>query len=208
MKKKVLLIFVLTIILRIITILFVKDDPVFFLSPRNFNGRGLLAMPSWLDFIIPLIIIVFLYNKNLNLKISLKLFFKPFISSFLLIFTPVLIGILLNNYVQKSLIRFDFNLVLVLRYLLFILTFVAINFFADSLTSKKKYLKYIILTVFLISIAYTQDLFASGSSMHVLLGLLNSVGFSTVIFSVGMRKNYKEEPVASVIAISLSGIFL
>ncbi len=45
MKKKVLILFLLVIIARVVILLFVKTDVLFFLSPRNFNGRGLLAVP-------------------------------------------------------------------------------------------------------------------------------------------------------------------
>ncbi len=64
MKKNVLILFLLVIIARVIMLLFVKTDVLFFLSPRNFNGRGLLAVPVLSDFLITVLIIGFLFSKK------------------------------------------------------------------------------------------------------------------------------------------------
>ena len=208
MKKKILVILFVIIILRIIIIFIVKDDPVFFLSPRNFNGRGLLTAPSWIDFVIPLIIILFLYQKWLSMSFDLRRMYNPIFAATFLIGTPILIGMLLPVYTQKSLVKFDFNFTLFVRYILFVLSFISINFIADTISSKKKSLKYFILILFIVFIAYTQDVFASGNYMYILLGLINSVGFSTVVFSIGMRRSYKTQPFATIIAVSIAGIFL
>ncbi len=208
MKKKVLLILCVIVILRLIIIFVTKNDPVFYLSPRNFNGRGLLAAPSWLDFIIPLIIIALFPPKNFSFELDFRKLYNTLFPALLLISGTVITGTLLSNYIQKTMIQFDFDRVLLLRYLLFVLTYVSINFLSDALASQKKFFKYIILSLFIVFIAYTQDIFASGNSMYVLSGLLNSVGFSTVIFSIGMRKSYKREPLATIISVSAAGLFL
>ncbi len=208
MKKKILILAGIIILLRIINIIFLNNDPLFYLSPRNFNGRGLLTMPTWLDFIIPISVILVLWRKEQKLQFDFRKIFKPLFSALLLLLTPVLIGLLLNNYVQKTLVTFEFNAAFVLKYLLFILSFIAINIFADHLRFNKKILRIIVLFFGIAAIAYTQDIFGSANSMYVLMGLINSVGLSTVFFAIGLRKYYKESPLETVIAVSLTGIFL
>ena len=105
MKKKVLLILCVIVILRLIIIFVTKNDPVFYLSPRNFNGRGLLAAPSWLDFIIPLIIIALFPPKNFSFELDFRKLYDTLFPALLLISGTVITGTLLSNYIQKT--KFD-----------------------------------------------------------------------------------------------------
>ena len=207
-RKKVLFVLLLAILARVISFAILNTDPLFFLSPRNFNGRGLLTRPSWIDFIIPLLILFILYDKKRINQWHFKNILKPLLPAIFLLATPVLIGLLLNNYIEKYYITPEFNSGLLLRYILFVLTFLAINFFADALaiSFKNKVYKYAILIIFLLSVAYTQDLFGTASNMLILLGLINSVGVSTVILAIGLRKYYKKFPLETILVVSLIGI--
>jgi len=210
MKKKIYFVFGLTVILRIISLLWLKEDPLFYLGPRNLNGRGLLTAPVWLDFIIPLITILILYKKPENFKFNYKKLKNPLLTSVLVLSTPVIIGLLLNNYVQKTLFTFEINQTLFLRYILFVLTFLSLNIFTDSIliSGIKKRIRILIIIIFLAAAPYTQDLFSTTNSMYILLGLINSVGVSTVIFYIALRKIYKKNPVETSAAVSFAGIFL
>ena len=57
------------------------------------------------------------------------------------------------------------------------------------------------------AIAYAQDLLGSANAMYILLALLNSVGLSVVLFSIGMRKYYKKFPLETILATAIVGIF-
>jgi len=139
MKRKVLLLTAAIILLRIINIFYLNMDPLFYLSPRNFNGRGLLTIPGWLDFIIPVVVILVLRGRDIRFQFSSKNILKPLLVAFSILLTPIITCLLLNNYIQKSLIFFDINSAFVFRYLLFIVSFIAINVFADSVRFNKKY---------------------------------------------------------------------
>lgn len=208
MKKKVLILLGLIIVLRIINIIILNNDPAFFLSPRNFNGRGMIVMPTWLDFLIPLIIIFVLWKREVKFKMDFSKIFSPLILSTVILLTPIIIGLLLNNYIRKTFVSFEFNVTTILKYLLFILSFIAINVFADSLKFKKRVWGIIILIIGISAIAYTQDVFGSGNSLYLLLSLINSVGLSTVIFSIGLRNSYKKMPFETVLAVAVAGFFV
>ncbi len=206
MKRKALLILVTVIILRLLNIFIFNNDPLFYLSPRNFNGRGLLVAPNWLDFLIVIGIIVFLWRKPENFAFKPGKIRKPLLASLSIILTPVVIGLLLNNYLEKIHTGFEFNRYLVLKYFLFISTFIAVNLWADQVKFKNKFVKYIILITGLLFLAYTQDFFGSANSMYVLLALLNSTGLTLVLLSTGLRRFYKDAPVESIFAVALIGI--
>jgi len=208
MKKQILLITGIVILLRIIIITIFKDDPIFFLAPRNLNGRGVLVSPVWIDFLIPILAIIVLRNKTTNLLFDIKKLLKPLLTALTILTAPLLTGILLSNYIQKSLITFEFNSVFLFRYLLYVLTFIAINVFADKLKNKSKTYKYGSLFLFIMFVACTQDIFSSGNTSYMLLALFSSVGVSTAIIVLGMRKSYKSNPVETVVAVSLTGLIL
>ncbi len=207
MKRKVLWILSAVIILRLLNIFVFNNDPLFYLSPRNFNGRGLLVAPNWLDFVIILIVIILLWPKSKNISFNTGKLTKPLFVSFSIILTPIITGLLLNNYLEKIYTGFEFNTWLVLKYLLFILTFIAVNLWADQIKLKNKFIKFIILTTGIFFLAYTQDFFGSGNPVYILLALLNSTGLTLVLLSIALRKFYKEAPLESLIAVIVAAIF-
>ena len=207
-KRKIFFLLITSLILRAAILMFAKYDPLFILSPRNFNGRGLLTSPSWLDFMIPLAVIVLLPFNHKIRHFRFSQLTKPFLTALLLIVTPVIAGTLLNNYLQKIFIDFAFNATLFFRYILFIITYIAINLFADALSGsiQKKLHRRIILTLFILATAVTQDLFGTAGTMYILVGIINSVGVTTVIFAIGMRKFYKSRPLETTLSVSIAGI--
>ena len=207
MKRKVLLILITVIILRLLNIFIFNNDPLFYLSPRNFNGRGLLVVPNWLDFLIVIAVIILLWQKPKNFSFEPGKIRKPLLASLSIVLTPVVIGLLLNNYLEKTYTGFEFNLYIGLKYLLFILTFIAVNLWADHVKTKYKFVKFIILITGLLFIAYTQDLFGSGNPMYVILALLNSTGLTLILLIIGLRRFYKDAPIESIFAVALTGIF-
>ncbi len=208
MKKKIAILTGIIILLRIVNIIYLHDDPLFYLSPRNLNGRGILVMPNIVDFVIPLLVILFFLRKESYESFHLRKIYKPLSVGGLLILTPLVTGCLLRNYIQQSWVTIAFNKTLLLRYLLFVLTFMAVNVFADNIPFTKKSLRIFILVAGIIALAYTQEIFGSAGEMFTLLALVNSVGLSTVFFTIGLRKYYKEAPLESMVAVSVSGIFL
>ena len=207
MKKNFLVVLIVIILLRILNILFLNNDPLFYLSPRNFNGRGVLITPSWIDFLIPLLIIFVFWNREKKLTFEFNKVPKPLFTSFLIILFPIVTGLLLNNYIQKSFIAFNFNSSFILKYLLFILSFIAINVYADNIKFQKRIINKLVLVLGIMAIAYSQDFFGSGNIMYVLLALLNSVGLSVVLFSVGLRKYFKKYTLETILAVAITGIF-
>jgi len=207
MKKKIFIALSIIILLRLINIFFLNNDPLFYLSPRNFNGRGLLTTPGWIDFLIPILIMFTFWDREKKLTFKLSKTLKPLLISSSIILAPVITGLLLNNYIQKTFITFEFNRSFLLKYLLLILSFVAINVLADNIKFHKKIINVLVLLLGILAIAYTQDLFGSGNAMYVLLASLSSVGLSVVLFSIGMRKYYKKHPLETILATAIVGIF-
>ena len=205
MKKKVLIVLIVIILLRIVNIVLLNNDPLFYLSPRNFNGRGILVTPGWIDFLIPLLIIFVFRGRAKKLTFDFKQLLKPLLISCLIILSPLITGLLLNNYIQKSFIGLEFNTSVILKYLLFLLSFTAINVFAHHVTFQKRIIKRLVLVLGITAIAYAQDFFGSGNAMYVLLALLNSVGLTVVLFSAGLRKYYKAFAPETILATAIVG---
>ena len=207
MKKKILTVLGITVFLRLVNILLFNNDPLFYLSPRNFNGRGLLITPGLIDFLIPLLIIFVFRDKRKKSGFNIANIPKPLLVSLSIFLAPVVTGLLLYSYVQKSYIAFEFNLSFLLKYLLFVLSFAAINLFADKVKFQKRILNGFVLFLGIAAIAYSQDIFGSANPMYILMALINSTGLTVVLFAVGLRKYYKEFPLETIAATAITGIF-
>ena len=207
MKKKILLLLLVTIITRLGILFFVKTDVLFFLSPRNFNGRGLLTMPGVLDFILPLLAIALLYGKETFSGFSLKNLGRASVI-FLVILTVALTGLILRRYSEELFFLRDFSAHALLRWLLFVLTFWAIQLFADNVAIKNRFLRKLTIFVYIFFLAFLQDTVGKAGSMYVVFSLMNSVGVTTALLAVASRNLYKKYPAETLVIAALAGLFV
>ncbi len=206
MKKKIVLLLLTVIAGRMALLLFVKTDVLFFLSPRNFNGRGLLAAPVFLDFLIPLTVVIFLFDKSIFHKFEWKNFIK---TAILLLVTalPAFTGFILSKYSEETFLFAGTDKTLLLRWVLFVLTFWSINLFASALKTGNLFLKRITLFAFVFFMAVLQDGIGGSGTVYIIFGAINSVGLTTAMLAVASRKFYKKYPLETLVMAAVAGIF-
>jgi hypothetical protein len=207
MKKSLLFLFWITISLRLLVIVFIKTDPLFYLSPRNFNGRGLMTMPVLLDFLIPVLVIILLWKNQRKFSFHAGNI-RMVLPGLLVWVVPAITGFVLSHYIQQTYVAFSFGLINFSRYLLFLLTFYAINLFADNLEISGKFHRRMVLFIFIFFIAFAQDVFGKSNTMFLFMALLSSVGAVTALIAIAMRRFYKKYPVETFAVVSFMGIFI
>lgn len=208
MKAKVLLVLLLITLLRWVNYAFLHADPLFYLSARNFNGRGVLVAPSWLDFLIPLLVIVLLSKANRHSVQARNVVLKSIAWALAVVFSAILMRYLLSNYIYEGYVFVSFDKSLVAKYLLFVLTFWSIQVLAGSLTNFRHGIRWLLLAWGVLVLAISQDLFASARQMFQILALLNSVGLSAVLISWALHPLYKLNPRASFAGAALAGLMI
>jgi predicted branched-subunit amino acid permease len=88
------------------------------LSPRNFNGRGLLTAPGWLDLLLPLVMIFLLYPRRDDLRFSWKVFRGVGIAALVILLVPATTTLLFSHYIGSSSLLLEAGGRIFLRWLL------------------------------------------------------------------------------------------
>jgi len=208
MKTKVLVVLLLITLLRWVNYAMLHADPVFYLSARNFNGRGMLVIPSWLDILIPLLVIVLL-NKAKGPRVSARnIALKSIAWALAVLHSAMVMRYLLSNYIYEDYVFVSFDKSLIVKYLLFVLTYWAIQVWADSLTNFRRGLRWLLLVWGVLVLSISQDMFASAWQSFQILGLFNSVGLSALLISWALRPYYKQNPWASLAGAAVAGVLV
>ena len=205
-RKKLLSVLFAIIIVRIAILIIWKQDPVFYLSPRNFNGRGLLTQPFLIDFLLVLIPILVYFFRNITIFQRPSLEWKILLKAVFIIVAPFITGLLLWQYVQDWYFRWQLNSVVISRYVLYLFTFLAIQWMWDDLKITSRWVKGVILILILGTLAITQDIFTGADAMITLVGLFSSVGITTAILSIGLRRDFVTNPAGTFWAVALVGL--
>ncbi len=205
-RKKLLFVLFAVIILRIAILIIWKQDPVFYLSPRNFNGRGLLTQPFLFDLLLVLIPILAYFTKNISIFLKPSFEWKTLVKALFILAAPIITGLLLWQYAQNWYFHWQLDSVVFFRYVLYLFTFLAIQWMWDDLKTTTRWVKGIILILILGTLAITQDLFTSADVMVTLVGLFSSVGIATAILSLGLRRDFVNNPAGTFWAVALVGL--
>jgi hypothetical protein len=64
-----------------------------------------------------------------------------------------------------------------------------------------------VIILFLLFLAGTQDLFTGYDTVHVVLGMLTSVGTTTFLLIMGLRRWYRRAPLATVVVVGVVAFF-
>ena len=158
-QKKTPLFLAITLVLllfRIIVLAFNKFDIQSFLVSRSFVGNGFLSKPLFSELVFSILIILLLIRKELINKPLLSDLKSGIINSIWFISFPVITGLCLFTFKQHYYFKFQFNEMLLLRWLYFTLTFVAVNWILD-INPFHKFLRVFFIILILLLTCYLQD---------------------------------------------------
>ncbi len=192
---------------RLIIAFFLQTHPTFFLGIRNFNGRGLLIQPTYLDFVLPLLLLIFLLPGRFNTTPRSHKRLQPIFAALLFVLAPVLTGFFLFGFINSWYVRFQMDRVTIARYVLFLLSFLGFQLFADALSVNKKFVRRFVLLILLLFLAGTQEFFSptGDESFALIIALFSSVGLTTALLSLALRRYSFEQPADTLIAGAIAG---
>ncbi len=207
MSLGMLLLLVLTIVYRILSIFLLNPDPHFFLSPRNFNGHGLVIVDNYWELIFLIVVFLALIDFRKLKDFKVKGLIQS-LSLWLVVLVPLLTGLLLTNYREKLFFITSFKLAFLLRWVEFVLTFWVINLFADRLNFKSKFIRGFVIFIFVLFLAILQDVPVKAGSMFTFFTIINSVGLVSALLALAARRIYKNYPLETVIMVAIIGLFV
>jgi hypothetical protein len=209
-QKKTPLFLAITLVLllfRIIVLAFNKFDIQSFLVSRSFVGNGFLSKPLFSELVFSILIILLLIRKELINKPLLSDLKSGIINSIWFISFPVITGLCLFTFKQHYYFKFQFNEMLLLRWLYFTLTFVAVNWILD-INPFHKFLRVFFIILILLLTCYLQDFVSNSEGNVTIFAAISGVGLTQAFSVIAFRKTFKNSFWAGVLSAAFTGILV
>lgn len=181
-------------------------SPYYRMAPRSFTGSGFLVQPAWLDLAVPAVFILALWTAVPRERPKASALGKAALDALWILAFPLLAGLSLFLFVQRWLVKPDLDWASLLRFLQFVLAFVAMNVFLDHVTVRNVWARRGLALTLAAVLALSQDLI-SGPEMAPfrILILLSSVGTLLAATTWALRRVYRQSPVRAIVTATLVG---
>jgi hypothetical protein len=209
-QKKTYLFLALTFMLllfRIIELAFNKFEIQSILVSRSFLGNGFLSKPLLSELLLSILIILLLTGKWHIKKPHLADFRIGIINSLWFIAFPVITGLCLFTFKQEYYFKFQFNEMLALRWLYFVVTFVAVNKII-SINPFHKFFRVFFIILILLLTSFLQDFTSDSGHNSTILTILSGVGLTQTFAVIAFRNTFKKSSWAALFSAMITGFIV
>lgn len=209
-QKKTWLFLAITLVLllfRIIVLVYSKFDIQSTMVSRSFVGNGFLSRPLFSELLFSLLLILLLIRKETINKLLISDLKKGLIDSLWLISFPVITGLCLFTFKQEYYFKFQFNELHFLRWLCFVLTFIAVNKILD-LNPFHKFLRVFFVILILFLTCYLQDFTSNAEGNSKIYEILSGLGLTQALSVIAFRNTFKDSFWAGVISAVFMGLIV
>jgi hypothetical protein len=192
----------LVVTARLLSLFFLKADPAYLFVPRSFVGGGFQTMPALLDLAVPAMVIYCLWpGRHFGAWTIQSGRLAAWDAVSFLLF-PLIAGLSLFAYLAPWQIFPLVAPLTSLRWLEFILSYLAWNMLLDELAKKRLWQKIAVIPVLALSLGVLQDVFPHiQDPSRVLL----SVGMTLTWTVLALRRRYVQSPLAATAAAAIVG---
>jgi hypothetical protein len=205
MAKRVWFLLALAAAARVLSIWVLTGDSYFELVPRSLMGRALLAMPTWLDLAVPLVVCMTLWHACPGSRLTVRTVGLAGADAAGLLAFPLLTGLALFAYVQRWLVSLQVNWASLLQWVHFGVAFLAINLVIDALPAGSRWGRRLVAALAGLTLAITQGLSATMDSMTLGVGLFCGVGATLALAVLAFRPTFRQSPSRAVLAAVIVG---
>ena len=156
---------------------------------------------------ISLLIILLLFRKELLKKPLLSDLKGGLFNSIWLLSFPAITGLCLFTFKQQYYLKFQFNEMLLLRWLYFVLTFIAVNKLLD-INPFHKFLRKIFIILILLVTSYLQDFTSTAEGNSTIYAALSGVGVTQMFSIIAFRKTYKNSFWTGLFSAAFTGLIV
>jgi hypothetical protein len=209
-KKKTYIFLALTfglLLFRIIELAFNKFDIQSILVSRSFLGNGFLSKPQISELLLSILIILLFSGKEQIKKPHLADIRSGMVNSLWFLAFPVITGLCLFTFKQEYYFRFQFNEMLILRWLYFVLTFVAVNKIL-SINPFQKFLRVFFIILILLLTSFLQDFTSNSERNSMVLATLSGVGLTQTFSIIAFRNTFKNSFWAGLFSAMIIGFIV
>ncbi|MGD0342839.1 MAG: hypothetical protein ABSA76_14140, partial [Bacteroidales bacterium] len=182
-----------------------KFDIQSIMISRSFLGNGFLSKPLISELLLSALIILLFYRKGQIKKPLLADFRSGIVNSLWFISFPVITGLCLFTFKQEYYFRFQFNEMLLLRWLYFVLTFVAVNKIIN-INPFHRFWRVFFIILILILTSFLQDFTSNSEADSTILATLSGVGLTQAFSIIAYRNTYKNSFWAGLFSAMFTGL--
>ncbi|MGP8173845.1 MAG: hypothetical protein ACLP7O_04775 [Terracidiphilus sp.] len=196
------LLVLLVVTARLLSFFFLKADPAYLFVPRSFVGGGFQTMPALLDLAVPAMVVYCLWpGRHIGAWTIQSGRLAAWDAVSFLLF-PLIAGLSLFAYLAPWQIFPHVAPITSLRWLEFILSYLAWNMLLDELAKKRLWQKIAVIPVLALSLGVLQDVFPYiQDPFRVLL----SVGVTLTWTVLALRRRYVQSPLVATAAAAIVG---
>ena len=198
-----LIITVVLLLFRMIELAFNKFDVQSFLVSRSFLGNGILSKPLFSELLFSLLIIMLLFNKKQCNKPQSADLKQGFLNALWFLSFPVIAAFCLYVYKSEYYFKFQFNEMVLLRWLYFCLTFIAVNLILN-LNTYRKFLRVVFIILILLLSSFLQDFTSNNDSFFVSIGIFSGIGLTQTLSIIAFRNTFKNSLWAGVFSVLIT----
>ncbi len=195
MIKRTWFLLLAAVVARVVSIWLLKGEVYTDLISRSLVGRAVMAQPAWLDIAVPLMFIVLLRQNWSPGRFSGRAVGMGFADTIGLLMFPLVTSFALYVYVQHWSISMQINWPSILRFVQFVLAFLAINLLMDDLPLANRWGRRFVGLVAGLALAVTQDLTLNITPKDFqVVALFFGVGTTQALTALAFRPVYRESP--------------
>ena len=209
-KNKTYLFLALTfglLLFRIIELAFNKFDIQSILITRSFLGNGFLSKPLFAELLLSVLIILLLFRKELLKKPLFTDLKSGLINTLWFLSFPVITALCLFTFKQEYYLKFQFNEMLLLRWLYFVVTFIAVNKILD-INPFHKFLRVFFIILVLLLTSVLQDFTSNSDSLSIIYATISGVGLTQAFSIIAFRNSIKKSFWAGLFSAMFTGFIV
>jgi hypothetical protein len=181
---------------------FLKSNPAYLEVPRSFVGGGFQTMSALLDLAMPAMVIFCLWPGRRCGAWTIESGRLALWDAFSFLFFPLIAGLSLFAYLAPWQIFPYVHRITFLRWLEFILSYLAWNMLLDELEEKRLWQKIAVIPVLAVSLGVLQDAFPT---IQDPFRILLSVGMTLTWTVLALRSRYGQSPIAATLSAAIIG---
>ncbi len=196
------LLVLLVVAARVVSFCFLKADPTYLVVPRSFVGGGFQTQPALLDLAVPAMVVFCLWPGRRFVAWTTQSARLALWDGVFFLFFPLIAGLSLFAYLAPWQIFAHLAPATFLRWLEFIVSYLAWNMLLDELAEKRLWLRIAVIPVLALCLGVLQDAFPE---IHDAFRVLLSVGMTLTWTVLALRRRYGQSPLAATTAAALVG---
>ena len=192
------------LLFRIIALILVKTDIQSILITRSYIGNGFLTKPLFAELLISILIILLLPAKEPVKKPILADVTTGLMNTLWFLAFPVITALCLFTFKSEYYFKIQIGEIFLLRWLYFVLTFVAVNKIIN-IDPFHKFLRVFMIILILLVTSVLQDFTSNSDRLSIIFATFSGIGMTQAFSIIAFRNTFKNSFWAGLFSAMFTG---